>query len=187
MINLKQFIFIRHGQTDWNVRGTMQGSTDIPLNEIGIEQAYEAQRILKSQPIATICHSPLSRAKKTAMIINEALNCPMVEIEDLSEWHFGPYEGADYEDWMGEMFRGTLPEIPEGIEKRDRFFTRVYGAINQALAQPGLVLIVAHGAVYIPANESLAQSQRIGLPNCVPVRHDPPSIPDGNWTKLELR
>ena len=66
---------IRHGQTDWNVAGKCQGRTDIELNSTGIEQAKKAKTQLKDYKIDLIICSPLKRARKTAEIINEAIDC----------------------------------------------------------------------------------------------------------------
>ena len=60
---------VRHGETDWNVLGKLQGSKDIPLNEKGIEQAKELREILKDVKFDIVFASPLQRTLKTAEII----------------------------------------------------------------------------------------------------------------------
>ena len=49
---------VRHGQTDWNLAGRLQGRTDIPLNETGREQAREVGRKLIGQDFSLILASP---------------------------------------------------------------------------------------------------------------------------------
>ena len=61
---------VRHGQTNWNVKGKIQGKSDIELNEKGIEQAKELKELIKNYDINLIISSPLKRAKQTAEIIN---------------------------------------------------------------------------------------------------------------------
>ena len=88
-----KFYIIRHGQTNWNKEGRIQGKTDIELNEEGIKQAEEAKRILKDYPIDMIVSSTLKRARKTAEIINEAKNVPIMFDKALEERGFGDFEG----------------------------------------------------------------------------------------------
>ena len=66
-----RLVVVRHGQTDWNKAGRMQGSSDIPLNDRGREQAHEAGRALAEQNEFWnyLGASPLSRAQETARII----------------------------------------------------------------------------------------------------------------------
>ena len=68
------FAFIRHGQTDWNRDDRLQGSSDIPLNETGREQAHEAAGLLRDGGWEVIVSSPLMRARDTAQIIADDLN-----------------------------------------------------------------------------------------------------------------
>jgi broad specificity phosphatase PhoE len=76
MQNIDRFIFVRHGETDWNAMGKMQFHSDIPLNTKGEEQAKQAAVILGDQNGETfhIVHSHLTRAAYTAsIIINELM------------------------------------------------------------------------------------------------------------------
>ena len=60
---------VRHGQTEYNVVGRYCGRIDVPLNENGINQAYELRDILKNIKFDYVFSSPLKRALKTAEII----------------------------------------------------------------------------------------------------------------------
>ena len=65
---------VRHGHTDWNKQKITMGRKDIPLNELGIEEAYNTSRILENHDFDLIICSPLKRARQTADIINENRN-----------------------------------------------------------------------------------------------------------------
>ena len=67
-MELLPFIFIRHGETDWNRAGLFQGRSDIPLNETGKEQAREAARRLANLSVSKVMVSPLKRAMETATL-----------------------------------------------------------------------------------------------------------------------
>ena len=60
---------IRHGQTDWNVEGKIQGRQDIPLNDMGRRQARALADGMKSRPVAAVYSSPQKRAMETAEAI----------------------------------------------------------------------------------------------------------------------
>jgi broad specificity phosphatase PhoE len=62
---LKPFYFIRHGETEWNRRNIIMGSKDIPLNELGLQQAHEASRVLENESFDVIVSSPKIRAQQT--------------------------------------------------------------------------------------------------------------------------
>lgn len=84
---------IRHGETDWNTVRLLQGATDIPLNQNGIEVAEITAEQLKDVPFDLIFTSPLSRARQTAEILRRDRNIPIIEEARLREISFGPYEG----------------------------------------------------------------------------------------------
>ena len=79
-------IFItRHGQTEWNALGRLQGRKDIELNEVGKEQALTTGEKIKDEKIDIIITSPLKRARETAEIINKQFNVEIVEDDRLME------------------------------------------------------------------------------------------------------
>jgi len=179
------FVYLRHGETDWNRERRCQGHTDIPLNETGIAQARAARdRLNRARlEIVTIVCSPLERARRTAAIVNEALDLPITILEGLKESGFGAREGALtgqwHRDWQGSI-------TPDGGEPYDNFVQRSIDAINAALRHPGPVLIVGHGGVY----RSMVRHAGVGLtdslPNCLPVRHDPPANGETVWQTVEI-
>ncbi len=142
----EKFFFVRHGQTDANLAELAAGAGwDIELNATGLAQARalaESVAIEHFRSVKTICVSPMIRARQTAEIINEVINAPVIEIEELREWHLGEWERRS---WHELDFRiGN----PPGGESNDEFAGRVVKGLAAALAHPGPVLIVAHGGVW---------------------------------------
>ena len=84
---------IRHGETQWNVEGRLQGQSDTQLDEKGIRLAKVTAEALKEVPFALGITSPLSRAKVTAQIILGDRNVPLYEDERIQELSFGSWEG----------------------------------------------------------------------------------------------
>lgn len=184
MLKPTPFIYLRHGETDWNVQERAMGQQDIPLNATGIAQALHAREELQHHPIDTICHSPLSRAKATAEILNEVLGCRMVCIEDLAEFHLGPFQGRIKEEWFKEWRSGKLLE---GVEPYADFLTRALRGINTALSCSPHVLIVAHGGIYWAVEHYAHFDTSMEMPNCTPVLHSPPAAKGGLWQRHPSR
>src|SRR4029078_6301282 len=86
-------LLVRHGETDWNAPGRLQGHTDRPLNDYGRRQARELADRLGDDGIAAIYASDLSRAKETAEIVGARLGLPVVIDADLRERNWGSWEG----------------------------------------------------------------------------------------------
>lgn len=137
--------FIRHGETDWNAQGKLQGKTDIPLNPNGKRQAAECGQFLNTDDYDVLVHSPLIRAKQTAEIINDKLNLPMVEMHDFAERSFGDAEGMTIDEREEIYPDRNYPNQ----EARSDFNERVMEGIAKVNQQyPNQrVLLVAHGAV----------------------------------------
>lgn len=150
-----KFYIIRHGQTNWNKEGRIQGKTDIELNEEGIKQAEEAKRILKDYPIDMIVSSTLKRARKTAEIINEAKNVPIIFKEALEERCFGEFEGKTREEiqdenWYSEILDNyKLNKQYKGVETIQDLCNRVWNLIDELKEDftEKNILIVTHGGV----------------------------------------
>ena len=178
------FYFIRHGETEWNRRGTSMGQTDIPLNERGIQQAYAAQAFLKNLEVGAVYSSSLKRAHQTAQIINEALSRPLYTTDHLRERGWGEGEGKPFD----ENFFVNLPDhlLPEGAEKYPDFEARILSALKSATAmadQP--TLIVAHGGVFMVLTRLMGYPN-LHAENCVPYLFRPPATKDQLWFVCEL-
>ncbi|MBR5248937.1 MAG: histidine phosphatase family protein, partial [Lachnospiraceae bacterium] len=87
---------MRHGETDWNKQGKLQGSVDIPLNDFGIELAEKTRDGFQREGITfdKVFSSPYIRAHKTAEIIVGAAELSIDVQPDIREMNFGGNEGA---------------------------------------------------------------------------------------------
>ncbi len=167
----KEFYIIRHGETDWNKLGLVNGITDRPLTKKGINQAeITRDKIfskIKELNFKTIVHSPLSRAKDTASIINQKLNLPMIEVLELREASVGELEGKphpSHETWQ-KWINGEF--IGNGVESFEDGKKRVKIGLQKALEYEN-PLIVAHGGVFFQMCSILnIQNNDILFENCV--------------------
>ena len=174
----RPFHYVRHGETDWNNRGLMQGRVDTPLNETGRRQARRAGQLLADVPLATICSSPLQRALETARIINAGRDCPIEIFDGLQECGFGPFEGQRKTEWYQDWLAGAAID---GVEPLDRFIHRARKAIEQALRCAPPVLLVAHGGVYWALNGETGHRLGDAIPNGLPALHQPPARGEAHW------
>lgn len=155
------------------------GITDIPLNFHGEIQCRNALKQVKGLSINTICYSPLKRAEQTAKILNEALQCDLVSVEELKEFNLGICAGKIIGNWFDEWMNGAL--IPEG-ESFKEFLQRALVGVNKSLDQKGPILIVAHGGTYWAIQRALQLLDLPDLPNCLLARFSPPKSLEGKWS-----
>ncbi|MET4093336.1 histidine phosphatase family protein [Arthrobacter sp. UYCu712] len=138
---------VRHGQTDWNAQGRLQGSTDIPLNDVGRGQARDAVAAMSGYEWDAIVSSPLSRAAETAKLIGAGLGLSGARsVPELSERSFGAAEGLQAGP---ELERLRIPGGFRGAETEDEAASRGLAAM-EALAEEfrgRRVLVVAHGTL----------------------------------------
>lgn len=87
-----RLILVRHGQTEWNQLGRIQGRTDIPLNDTGIMQARAAGEWLSQRRIDAVYSSPMQRAFDTATEIARPYGLPVIILDDIIEIDFGLWE-----------------------------------------------------------------------------------------------
>ena len=97
------FYIVRHGQTDWNIQMRLQGHTNIPLNEVGQEQANEIAKTLKNIHFDAIYSSDLDRAVQTTEIIAKERELAVKTTEALREKSYGSYEGRDRNEVQQEL------------------------------------------------------------------------------------
>jgi probable phosphoglycerate mutase len=150
--------FVRHGETDWNAEGRLQGQKDIPLNDLGQVQAAEVGAIiarLAANPLGlAYWSSPLTRTRETMSILRTVLGLPAsaYQVDDrLKELTFGRWEGFTWPDveatWPGLAARrladkwNTAP--PEG-ESYAMLSERIMGFLP-LIDRPSVV--VSHGGV----------------------------------------
>lgn len=154
--------FLRHGETDWNKNGILQGSTDIPLNTLGVEMAEKTSAGLLKDKITfdIIFTSPYLRARKTAEIIARNSNTTVVSNTSLREMCFGKYESHKISDFqkhseyseISKAFHDPIHYQSEGdAESFEDLFMRVRDFLMyNLLPLEGIcenVLIVCHAAV----------------------------------------
>ena len=84
-----KIFLVRHGETDWNLKGKIQGNTDIELNKTGIKQAYELSNKMleKNYKFSKIYSSPQKRALQTAKILSENTNIECIVVDKLKSSH----------------------------------------------------------------------------------------------------
>ena len=92
----------RHGQTPWNVEDLICGRTDVPLTEVGQQQALRLAESALDKGIDVILCSPMLRARQTAQAVSDAIGVPIQIDERLIEMDFGTFEGTSR---FGEEFQ----------------------------------------------------------------------------------
>jgi broad specificity phosphatase PhoE len=152
--------YIRHGETEWNAQGRLQGCQDIPLNDLGREQAAHAGGILadlfahdgRSANSLGFVASPLGRARSTMELVRGALKLPpdVYAIDDrLREIGYGDWEGSTLQQMQAsdpevfarrQLAKWTVP--PPGGESYAQVQTRVSDWYQQLTAD---TVAVAHG------------------------------------------
>lgn len=89
---------VRHGETEWNVAGRIQGKGDSPLTARGIEQARAAAAFLAGQGIDRLYASPLGRARHSAAMVAAATGCDPVFDDRLVEGNYGVADGLTLDE-----------------------------------------------------------------------------------------
>lgn len=149
------FYIVRHGETEWNIQGLIQGHVDSPLTKAGIKQAKDLAGELKDIHFDRVYASDLLRAKRTAEIITLERKLHVETAKHLRERKFGSFEGKPVEQlWAldrltkelshDEMFRH---KVEEDAESDEEIATRLITFLREvAVAHPRkTILIVSHG------------------------------------------
>jgi len=152
---MTRIFVVRHGETEWNVKGLLQGSSEVPLSHVGRAQAARMAPALANlvSPNAVLVSSPLSRAHDTGLALGEVLGLPVVVDERLRERAYGVWEGitpearlADWPQEVAEWHAHGNPHI-EGFEVHDVVAARMVAAFHEWAARaPGDLVVFSHGS-----------------------------------------
>lgn len=139
-------VLVRHGETEWSRDGRHTGKSDIPLTDVGREQARKLGPELKQWSFALVLTSPLQRAEETCRLAGYGERAQVRP--GLEEWDYGTYDGkrskeikATAPDWSLWRDGGPGGEVPADVGRRaDR-------VIAEVRRTDGNVLLFAHGHV----------------------------------------
>lgn len=189
---MTRVFLLRHGQTEWNAVGRLQGSTDIPLNETGRLQADAAAKALAAvvAPGAAIVASPLSRALETAQALGDSLDVTVTADARLAERSYGVWEGTTHDERVAQSpievasWRSGKEPAVEGYENHAALAGRVMDALHEhAAAATGDVVVVSHGGAM-----RMAVTTALGVdPADSASRGGVRGLDNAHWSELKYR
>jgi uncharacterized phosphatase len=137
---------IRHGETDWNLLGKLQGCEDIELNNLGREQAIQTARHFKAGHWDVMISSPLKRAYETAGIIATFISIPVVQvIGEITERNYGSASGLLPEERRSRFPDGVIPDQESFEHLRKRAMKGLAKIATEF--QGKRVIVVSHGGL----------------------------------------
>lgn len=173
--NYCTFYIVRHGQSEWNVKGLLQGHTDIPLTKTGEQQARQLSIKLKKIKFAMVFSSDLLRAKRTAELIILEKKIAVKTTRVLRERYFGRFEGVKWRD--NKEYQNLINNFLN-LSREERFKKKPYADTESdeelvsrfitflrevAVAyQNKEVLVVTHGGVMRAFLNHLGESLKPG-------------------------
>jgi len=153
-LNLKKIYLLRHGQTDYNLQGVVQGSgIDAPINATGRAQAQAFFEAYREVQFDQLYHSALIRTRQSIQGFID-LGIPVVSLKELNEISWGNYEGTPMTPEEGEYYRmmlhqwqqGNLDYAIAGGESPNSVAERLHRAIQIILNGLGdTILVCMHG------------------------------------------
>jgi broad specificity phosphatase PhoE len=152
---VKTFYFVRHGRTEWNAIGRMQGQLNSSLDDCGRQQAETHGRLLATLGIEAIYASPLDRARETVDLVRRFVALNARFDPRIMEWHCG--------EWSGQLRAKVKMRWPEqwaalaadpyhyrgpGCENYPDMIARVTPFIEELLGDPARnVAVISHGMI----------------------------------------
>jgi broad specificity phosphatase PhoE len=149
-------LLVRHGETDWNADGRLQGHTDRPLTDFGRRQARDLADALAGEKLQAIYSSDLTRARETAEIVAGRLGLPVVLDRDLREKDWGNWEG------LTAVERDRVEFVGESTEAHEERILHALRRISERHPDGSCVLVVTHGG-------SMRRVQTAALGMALPV------------------
>jgi broad specificity phosphatase PhoE len=148
-----RLLLVRHGQSEGNASGVVQGHMDFGLSELGQRQARATAERLSELKVDRILTSPLTRAAETARFIAGERGIAVEREPALLEYDIGEASGLTgpqirerFPEVSAAYARGERPVFP-GEEGRDVFHARLGGLLERLQARDETVVAVAHGGV----------------------------------------
>lgn len=176
-----RIVLIRHGQTQWNSEGRVQGRTDIPLNARGMAQAEAVGEWLSGRKIDAVYASPLMRAHDTAKAIADRHNLCVKLLDEMIEIEFGLWEGKTSRELSKEFpefwvdWSWHLDEEKSAMMRAESAYAilarakRAVSAVMDENAADATVAIVSHT---MPIKLLMADAVGIPLENMRQVKVD---------------
>lgn len=172
---MRNIYVLRHGQTNFNIEGRLQGGLDTPLNATGIQQAKDIIDTLLPLDIDTIYSSPLTRALDTSHIINKVLNVPneIISVDFLKEITRGEYDGmlsseveAINPKVLSNAFENFFEKPPKGESLGD-VYLRVAACLPSVIEDTRWknLLMVTHGITIRAINLYFSSNNSSMVPN----------------------
>lgn len=153
-MNRKKIYLVRHGQTDFNLKGVVQGSgIDAPINETGKKQAAAFYGAYRDVPFDQIYYTGLIRTKQSIAEFLK-LGIPSTPLKELNEISWGKYEGTPmtpeeghyYQHMLDQWKLGNQDYAIAGGESPNQVAVRMREGIRQILEGPGeTILVCMHG------------------------------------------
>lgn len=153
---MTRLLLVRHGETDWNADGRLQGQTDRPLSDFGRKQARRLADELAAEGFEAIYSSDLARARETAEIIGARLGLPVALDSDLREKDWGTWEG------LTAVERDRVEFAGESTEAHQERILRALRRISESHPDGTSILVVTHGG-------SIRRAQTAALGMALPV------------------
>lgn len=172
---------LRHGQTEFNLQGRVQGRCDAPLTPLGIEQAHAAAAWLAERHVDfdRLCTSPLGRAKTTLELVRGDLEAagyrslpPVEPIDGLMERSYGPFEAGPAADAPCELWDPGEALVPYGGEGSKELRERIVATLTDLMLADGVgnLLACSHGSATLQFKKAwehrAACPQDVHLGNC---------------------
>lgn len=143
---LTTICLLRHGETDWNLAGRLQGREDIPLNARGREQARLSGRALRAGRWDLMLTSPLRRAAETARIVGRTATVPLlVAVPELVERDYGAASGMTRAEITARFPDGVVPGEEDRAAVRERSLAALLSWVGRH--RGARMLVVTHGGV----------------------------------------
>ncbi|OBW98832.1 histidine phosphatase family protein [Gallibacterium genomosp. 1] len=151
------FYFLRHGRTEWNEKGLLQGQGNSALTEAGVVGALAAGKALEQVPFVAAYSSCLQRTIDTARYVIGTRPIPLFQHQGLNEQFFGKWEGIQIDEIRASQAFQNLVKYPKAYDQNIEQYNqgepfaklaeRSYKAIQDIIQvhQQGNILIVSHG------------------------------------------